>query len=113
MSPLSWNCRRLGNHQTIHALEKVINKQDPNIVFLMETKFGLDWMFKVRDWCKYKNDFIVPSRGSSGGLALFWKKEIMLDIQTYSHSHIDAWIKFRMVRASTFNTGYDSIFEEH
>ena len=25
----------------------------------------------VRDWCKYKNGLIVPSRGSSGGLALF------------------------------------------
>ena len=59
---------------------KVINKQDPNIVFLMETKSGLDWMLKVCDWCKYKNGFIVPSRGSSGGLALFWKKEIRLDI---------------------------------
>ena len=58
----------------------------------METKSGLDWMLKIRDWCKYKNGLIVPSRGSSGGLALFWKQEIRLDIQTYSHSHIDAWV---------------------
>ena len=58
----------------------------------METKFGLDWMLKVRDLCKYKNGHIVPSRGSSGGLTLFWKQEIRLDIQTYSHSHIDAWV---------------------
>ena len=58
----------------------------------METKSGLDWILKVRDWCKYKNGLIVPSRGSSGGLALFWKKEIRLDIQTYSHSYINAWI---------------------
>ena len=46
----------------------------------METKSGLDWMLKVCDWRKYKNGFIVPSRGSSDGLALFWKKEIRLDI---------------------------------
>ena len=92
MSLLSWNYGGLGNLRTVHALVKVINKQDPNIVFLMETKFGLDWMLKVRDWCKYKNGLIVPSRGSSGGLALFWKQEIRLDIQTYSHSHIDAWV---------------------
>ena len=49
-------------------------------------------MLKIRDWCKYKNGLIVPSRGSSGGLALFWKQKIRLDIQTYSHSHIDAWV---------------------
>ena len=90
MSLLSWNCRGLRNRRTVRALVKVINKQDPNIVFLMETKFGLDWMIMVRDWCKYKNGLIVPSRESSGGLALFWKQEIRLDIQTYSHSHINA-----------------------
>ena len=92
MSLLSWNCHGLGNRRTVCALVKVINKQDPNIVFLIETKSGLDWMLKIRDWCKYKNGLIVPSRGSSGGLALFWKQEIRLDIQTYSHSHIDAWV---------------------
>ena len=64
MSLLSWNCRGLGNRWTIRALVKVINKQDPNIVFLMETKSGLDWMLKVCDLCKYKNGFIVPSRRS-------------------------------------------------
>ena len=80
MSLLSWNYRRLRNCRIVRALVKVINKQDPNIVFLMETKSGLDWMLKVCDWSKYKNGFIVPSRGSSGGLALFWKKEIRLDI---------------------------------
>ena len=92
MNLLSWNCRGLGNRRKVRGLVKVINKQDPNIVFLIETKSGLDWILKVRDWCKYKNGLIVPSRGSSGGLTLFWKQEIRLDIQTYSHSHIDAWI---------------------
>ena len=92
MSRLSWNCRGLGNRRTVRALVKEINKQDTNIIFLMETKSGLDWMIKIHDLCKYKNGLIVPSRGSSGGLALFWKQEIGLDIQTYSHSHIDAWI---------------------
>ena len=92
MSLLSWNYRGLGNQQTVRTLVKVINKQDPNTVFLMETKSSLHWMLKLRALCKYKNGLIVPSRGSSGGLALFWKQEIGLDIQTYSHSHIDAWI---------------------
>ena len=92
MSLLSLNYRGLGNRQTVHALVKVINKHDHNIVFLTKTKSSLDWMLKVRDWCKYKNGFIVPNRGSSGGLALFWKQEIRLDIQTYSHSHVDAWV---------------------
>ena len=43
MSLLSWNIR------TVQALQKVINKKDPAIVFLMETKSDLDWIMKVKD----------------------------------------------------------------
>ena len=49
-------------------------------------------MVKVRDWCKFKNGLIVPSRGKSSGLALFWKEGVKLDIQMYSQSHIDALV---------------------
>lgn len=47
-------------------------------------------MSKVKDKCNMKNDFIVPSKGNSGGLALLWKEKIMVDVKTYSHDHIDA-----------------------
>lgn len=58
----------------------------------METKSDLDWMMKVKEWCKFKNGLVVPSRGKSGGLAMLWKEEVKLDIQTYSSSHVDAWV---------------------
>ena len=35
---------------------------------------------------------MVPSRGQSGGLALFWKRELYVSISSYSHHHIDAII---------------------
>lgn len=69
---LSWNCQGLGNPQTINALKEVIGVEDPNIVFLMKTKYDRDWMEKVRDQCGFKQVLIVPSRGSKGGLAQFW-----------------------------------------
>lgn len=50
----------------------------------MEAKLDLDWMVKLRDWCKFKNGLIVLSRVKSGGIAMFWKEEVKLDIQTYS-----------------------------
>ena len=49
-------------------------------------------MSEVKDKCNMKNGFIVPSKGNSGGLALLWKEEIMVDVKTYSHDHIDAWV---------------------
>lgn len=35
---------------------------------------------------------MLPSCGKSGGLALFWKDVIKLDVQTYSSTHIGALV---------------------
>ena len=51
MSILSWNCRGLGNPQTVNASKKVIRLEDPSFVFLMETKLNVDWMRSVRERC--------------------------------------------------------------
>ncbi|XP_075645895.1 uncharacterized protein LOC142617056 [Castanea sativa] len=90
MSLLSWNCRGLGNSHTVNALKEVIRIEEPKIVFLMETKSDRDWMVKIRDRCGFKQGLIVPSRGSSGGLALFWKNDIQVNVIKYSPSNIDA-----------------------
>lgn len=58
----------------------------------METKSNREWMIKVRDKCGFKNGLIVPSVGSSGRLALFWKDDIIVHVQKYSMSHIDAFV---------------------
>lgn len=46
----------------------------------------------MKEWCKFKHGLVVPSRGKSVGLAMFWREEVKLDIQTYSSPHIDAWV---------------------
>ena len=58
----------------------------------METKSDKGWMEYVCDQCEFKHGLIVPSDGSSGGLALFWWKEVTIHIQNYSLSHIDAFV---------------------
>ena len=37
MSLLWWNCRGLGNPQTIQELDDLVQAQDPVVVFLAET----------------------------------------------------------------------------
>ena len=66
----------LGNLQTIKALKKVVNKEEPIIFFLMETKSSREWMKKVKERCKMKNVLIVPSNGSRGGMAMLWKEGV-------------------------------------
>ena len=92
MSLLNWNCRGIGNLRTVKALEKAIKKEDPIIVFLMETKSSEEWMEKVKKECNMKQSWVVPSNGRSGGLALLWKDEIKVELLTYSLNHIDVLV---------------------
>lgn len=43
MSLLCWNCRGLGNPQTIQELGDLIQAQDPVVVFIVET-----WLTEAR-----------------------------------------------------------------
>ena len=92
MSLLNWNCRRLGNPQTVNALNKVIRIKDPSIVFWMETKSDEDWLKMVCNQCGFKQSFVVPSNGLSGGFALFWKEGIKMEVNKLGLSHIDATV---------------------
>jgi len=92
MSLMSWNYRGFGNLRSIKALEKVINKKEPTIVFLMEMKSYREWMNNVKDKCNMKHGLIVPSEGRSSVLVLMWKEGIIVEVQTYSQSHIDALV---------------------
>lgn len=63
MSILSWNCRGLGNSRIVKALQKVIQKEAPDIVFLMETKTDVDGIKYVQNKINYKHGLVIPSEG--------------------------------------------------
>uniref|UniRef100_A0A2N9GM00 RNase H type-1 domain-containing protein n=1 Tax=Fagus sylvatica TaxID=28930 RepID=A0A2N9GM00_FAGSY len=72
MSCLAWNCRGLGNPQTVHELSIMVRKKDPLVLFLSETKLDENQLEVLRCYWKFVGKFVVPSRGLSGGLVLFW-----------------------------------------
>ncbi|KAA3488687.1 reverse transcriptase [Gossypium australe] len=72
MKFLSWNCRGMGSPATIREFRQLLVANRPNIIFLCETKMS-----------------------RSGGLALMWKEELDVAIQSYSKHHIDSIVKFR------------------
>ena len=90
MSCLSWNCRGMGNPQSVRALRNLVQQWNPNIVFLMETKIGVNRMEKVKEIIGLANGLIVPSEGKSGGIALLWVRGLDVEIKSYTRSHIDA-----------------------
>ena len=69
-------------------LGELVQRWDPKIVFLSETKVKKKAMEKIN----FVNGLIVPRKGRGRGLALLWKREIDLEIMGYSRSFIDAII---------------------
>jgi hypothetical protein len=41
----------------------------------------------------FLNLFVVDSFGKSGGLAVFWEEDVIVDIQNYSQRHINRIIQ--------------------
>ncbi|KAB1671562.1 hypothetical protein [Gossypium barbadense] len=66
---------------------------DPDIVFLCETKINANKFSSVRSRCKMEGCLAVNANGKSGGLVMMWKESNKVKVQTYSSNHIDSIIK--------------------
>ena len=95
MNTLSWNCQGFGNPRTVNALKKLVQAEAPSLVFLMETKLPLKSMKRmsnIKHSLGLTQGLVVPSEGKSGGIALLWKPETNVHIQSFSRWHIDVVI---------------------
>ncbi|CAL5438392.1 unnamed protein product [Camellia sinensis] len=89
MKWLSLNCWGLGNPRTVQGLQLLLKYEDPNVVFLMETKCNKARMERLRCKFGFSSGFFVDRDGLGGGLALLWKGDTQFTIQNYSCGHID------------------------
>lgn len=93
MSVLSWNCRGLGNPQTIQVLRDLVNMKRPNFFFLVETFVGRSVMERVGRHVGFGRSFVVERSGHGGGIAMFWKDSVSARLLSYSNNHIDFAVK--------------------
>ena len=63
--------------------------KDPKLVFLMETKVEKYILERVGKRIQFTNLFVVPRVNTGGGLALYWKSDLDVDVKTFSDCHID------------------------
>ncbi|PNX62262.1 hypothetical protein L195_g061067, partial [Trifolium pratense] len=95
MKILSWNCRGLGSPRAVRALSRLTRVENPQIVFLMETRLKATEFENIRSKLGFKNCLSVDCSGfgreRAGGLALMWMEHLSVNISSYSINHIHGW----------------------
>ncbi|XP_042969166.1 uncharacterized protein LOC122301869 [Carya illinoinensis] len=90
MSILVWNCRGLGNPQTVRVLRQLAKDKILSLVFLVETKCNCRRMDMIRRKLRFDNCLAVDSVGLRGGIALLWKTDWNVEIISYSRWHVNS-----------------------
>lgn len=89
MNILSVNCRACGQPEVVQELRHLVEIHKPALVFMMETKLEEEKALDLKRSLGFPNGLAVAARGLSGGLALFWRGDIIVTLQNKSKSHID------------------------
>ena len=90
MKILSLNCRGLGNPSKDEAVKDLIKMASLDILLLQETKIQEETLLSLSK-TKWKNNAgkAVSARGSSGGLATLWTKDMFFMENSFETQH---WI---------------------
>ena len=81
---------------TVHHIRELRQQASLDIIFLMETKNPDPFVLKELNFLDPDHHFLVPpSRPNSGGLTLYWKQDIDLQILSSSKNLIDTVILYK------------------
>ncbi|OVA04575.1 Endonuclease/exonuclease/phosphatase [Macleaya cordata] len=72
---LAWNCQGCGSKNTRNYLRNLIRSNDPDIIFLLETKMSEQKGSSFFRTLSLPKIWSFPSSGLAGGIALLWKED--------------------------------------
>ncbi|XP_074297839.1 uncharacterized protein LOC141628625 [Silene latifolia] len=93
MSLLCYNCRGLGNDPAVVRLRGLLQRENADMVILMETKLSGEEMRKVIVRLGGYEEVGTDSIGRSAGVALLWKEGVEVDVISTSAHHLDVFVK--------------------
>ncbi|KAJ4847430.1 hypothetical protein Tsubulata_039214 [Turnera subulata] len=106
---ISWNYRGVGRPRAVRAIRDLIRRENPNLLFLIETKKRDRFMKRLKWKLGFHNGVFVSADGTRGGLALYLKRDV--DLSSYSRFHIDVCIEENRVPIWQFTGFYGAPVE--
>nr|POE51180.1 hypothetical protein CFP56_49397 [Quercus suber] len=92
MRTFAWNCEGAGRAPTVRAIRELIHESNSEVVFLSETKSKTPRIGKISSNLKFVDFHCVEPSGRSGGLALFWRLGVDLEVVCSDINPIAAFI---------------------
>lgn len=104
---MAWNYQGVGNPWTVHRLQKICKRVDPDIIFLSETKNLHCVVQEKLEKLGFSNlKTISPHGVARGGLAILWKDWLHLDVISSCKNYFDTRIIYEgVVSYATFIYG--------
>ena len=116
MKFISWNIRGCGNPRKWKSLDQKIKQENPDILFLQETKCSSESMDKIssRIW-KGCQVMALDATGQSGGIAILWTPQV-IDLSNWRANKFSLIADFQHlitgVKGTLVNTYGPSSFAE-
>uniref|UniRef100_A0A803P9C3 DUF4283 domain-containing protein n=1 Tax=Cannabis sativa TaxID=3483 RepID=A0A803P9C3_CANSA len=87
------DARGLGSSRAFRNLSILVKQHQPKVLFLMETKLRVGSIARFKTQLSFDFAFEVPRKGLGGGLFLFWKDVININILLlYDVAPFSPWI---------------------
>lgn len=113
MRVISFNYGGLRNPHAVLSLKALIRWRSPHVLFFIETKQPNKEMEVIRYKLELCYCLSIPTIRRARGLALLWRDDIQVHIQTYSLNHIDVHISLlTSIRAWRLTGIYGAPYDE-
>ncbi|XP_021775573.1 uncharacterized protein LOC110739421 [Chenopodium quinoa] len=80
-----WNVQGAGSREFIDALKEIIRVNKPNVIPLVETHMGGAQAIKIANIIEYNGHTRIDAQGFSGGIWIYWKKELVTVEPIHQH----------------------------
>ena len=92
MNIFCWNCRGAGKAAAVRDLHDFARQFTPTLLCIVETQIESARVEVLAGTLGFDNSYDVSSQGRSGGIGLFWSRDVTVELKNYNVNHIDVLV---------------------